>query len=146
MTKKRPSRKLQLLVRERARGCCEYCFCQEAYATERFSIEHIIPLIAEGHSVENNLALACQGCNSSKYDKTLASDPATGQVAPLYHPRRHDWQQHFSWNSDCTLLIGLTPTGRATIEALRLNREGVINLRRMLSLVGKHPPQQRSSS
>jgi len=43
-------------------------------------------------------------------------------------------------------LLGLTPTGRATIAALRLNREGVINLRRALKLEGKHPPPHRSSS
>ena len=39
-------------------------------------------------------------------------------------------------------MIGLTPTGRATVETLRLNREGVVNLRRILFLVGLHPPEE----
>ncbi|MDQ3257715.1 MAG: HNH endonuclease [Acidobacteriota bacterium] len=146
MIRKRLSRKSQLLVRERARGCCEYCLCQEACATERFSVDHIIPLVAGGGSAEDNLALACQGCNGSKYDKTRAIDPTTGQTVPLYHPRKDDWHEHFTWNSDCTLLIGLTPTGRITVEELELNREGVINLRQVMSLAGKHPPVHRSSS
>jgi len=40
-----------------------------------------------------------------------------------------------------TEVIGLTPTGRATIETLKLNRKGVINLRWALFAVGKHPPK-----
>jgi hypothetical protein len=36
--------------------------------------------------------------------------------------------------------IGLTPTGRATVERLQLNREGVVNLRRVLRTIGQHPP------
>jgi len=36
--------------------------------------------------------------------------------------------------------IHLTPTGRATGEVLRLNRPGVVNMRRALFAVGLHPP------
>ena len=50
-------------------------------------------------------------------------------MVPLYHPRQHRWPDHFAWNEDTTIVIGLTPTGRATVEALRLNRENVVNLR-----------------
>ena len=46
----------------------------------------------------------------------------------------------FSWNEDCTEIIGLTSVGRATIEALHLNRIGVMNLRRVLFEKGLHPP------
>jgi hypothetical protein len=38
------------------------------------------------------------------------------------------------------LIVGLTPTGRATIEALKLNREPLVNLRRLLYAAGEHPP------
>jgi len=38
------------------------------------------------------------------------------------------------------LIIGLTPTGRATVEVLKLNREGLVNLRQVLYAAGKHPP------
>ncbi len=37
-------------------------------------------------------------------------------------------------------VVGQTPTGRATVLALRLNRKGVVNLRRILAQVGEHPP------
>jgi hypothetical protein len=70
----------------------------------------------------------------------VAPDPVSGQPAPLYHPRRDRWDEHFAWSHDCTLIVGLTPTGRATIEVLRLNRDGVVNLRRLLYARGEHPP------
>lgn len=140
MPRQRISGQLRRLVRERAQSYCEYCLSQEAYATQSFSVEHIIPQDGGGDSTADNLALACQGCNNFKYNKTAVSDPVSRQLVPLFHPRRHHWHEHFAWNHDCTLIIGLTPTGRATVEELCLNRAGVINLRRLLLLIGKHPP------
>ena len=93
-----------------------------------------------GRTLRANLALACQGCNNHKYDKMEAPDPTTGQVVPLYHPRRDDWDEHFAWSADYTLMLGLTPTGRATVEALLLTRPGVVNLRGLLYPLGEHPP------
>jgi len=72
--------------------------------------------------------------------KTEGRDPVSGESAPLYHPRQQRWRDHFAWNDDFTLVIGLTPIGRATIEALQLNRDGVVNLRRILYAMGEHPP------
>jgi hypothetical protein len=37
-------------------------------------------------------------------------------------------------------MIGLTVTGRATIEALALNREGVVSIRTADQTAGRHPP------
>ena len=146
MTKRRIPAKLQRLVKERALGYCEYCVCPESHSTQSHSNEHITPEVAGGPATEDNLALACQGCNNKKYNKTHAIDPVSGETVPLFHPRKDDWHEHFAWNPDCLTLIGLTPTGRATIEALDLNRAGVINLRRMLFREGLHPPPHRSSS
>jgi hypothetical protein len=110
-------------------------------ATAPFAVEHVYPAARGGATTEDNLALACSGCNGHKYDKTEAYDPVTCSVVPLYHPRRDAWREHFIWNEDFTHLIGLTPTGRATVEALCLNREGIINLRWVLFLAGLHPPE-----
>ncbi len=88
----------------------------------------------------DNLALACSGCNSRKYEKIEAQDPLTGDMAPLFHPRQHDWNEHFGWSEDYTLILGNTPTGRATAKRLGFNREGVVNLRWALFLLGIHPP------
>jgi len=58
----------------------------------------------------------------------------------LYHPRRDRWDTHFAWSDDFTLIVGLTPTGRATEATLFLNRDGVVNLRRLIYTIGEHPP------
>jgi hypothetical protein len=47
----------------------------------------------------------------------------------------------FTWSEDYTLILGLTPTGRATVELLQLNRLGNQNLRQVLYVIGYHPPK-----
>jgi HNH endonuclease len=111
-------------------------------ATHPFSVEHIVPKALSGEASPENLALACQGCNNHKYNKTHARDPVSAAIVPLYHPRRDRWQIHFAWSDDFAIIVGLTPTGRATVEALHLNRSGVVNLRRTLYVLGKHPPPE----
>lgn len=133
------SRQRQRVV-ERARGCCEYCRSQARFATQSFSVEHIIPRSHGGKTRLDNLALACQGCNNHKYIKTEEYDPVRGGLVPLYHPRQHDWSDHFRWSDDFTLIVGVTPTGRATVDALQLNRVGLVNLRQVLYAWGEHPP------
>lgn len=132
------------IVAERAAGICEYCRSQSRFAMQPFSVEHIDPRSEAGESTLDNLALACQGCNNHKYTKVEGEDPVSGQVAPLFHPRRQRWSDHFRWSPDFSMVVGITPTGRATVEALRLNRSGVVNLRRVLYLAGEHPPAESS--
>lgn len=131
-------------VAARALGCCEYCRSQARFATQSFSVEHIVPRSRDGESTLDNLALACQGCNNHKYTKTEGHDPATGETVPLYHPRHQRWHDHFAWDEDFTHMIGLTPTGRATVQTLHLNRTGLISLRRILYAAGEHPPAEDS--
>jgi hypothetical protein len=131
----------QRKVASRAQGRCEYCQCRADCSANPFVIEHIIPVSGGGESELANLAFACPGCNGHKYNKTHASDPLDGKLVLLYHPRRQKWQDHFAWSEDLLHIVGLTPTGRATVAALQLNRPGVINLRQLLMLVGKHPPE-----
>jgi hypothetical protein len=125
---------------QRARGCCEYCWSQLKFSPDPFSVEHIIPLSKGGTYDLENLALACQGCNNRKYNHTEAIDPIDGQLVPLYHPRQQSWSSHFVWSDDFTEMIGISPSGRATIVRLRLNREGVVNLRGVLKEKDFHPP------
>jgi hypothetical protein len=54
----------------------------------------------------------------------------------LFHPHRDVWSHHFAWSSDGAHIIGLTPTGRATAEALRFNRPAMILLRRYWRATG----------
>jgi hypothetical protein len=129
-------------VEAQARGLCEYCRSPAKYSPQSFSVEHILPRSQGGKPVPENLALSCQGCNNHKYAKTAGIDPISGSSVPLFHPRQHQWRQHFTWNEDSSRVIGLTPIGRATVEALQLNREGLVNLRQLLFAVGQHPQEE----
>jgi hypothetical protein len=73
----------------------------------------------------------------------MGRNPVSGEMVSLYNPRKQQWQEHFTWNDEYTLIVGLTPTGRATVETLKLNREGLINLRRLLYSIGEHPPVEQ---
>ena len=140
MPEKRVAAQQKRAVAERAGGCCEYCRSQARFATQSFSVEHIVPRSLDGETRLDNLALACEGCNSHKHAKTEAYDAVTDEMVPLYHPRQHRWYHHFRWNDDFTLIVGVTPTGRATVQALQLNREGLTNLCQVLYEAGEHPP------
>ena len=133
--------RLRAEIAERAQDCCEYCRAQEKFSPDSFSVEHIAPLSGGGSNESDNLAYSCQGCNNRKYVSVEAIDPLTGELVALYHPRQQQWSDHFAWNEDFTLVIGLTPTGRATVEKLHLNRRGLVNLRRVLFELHEHPPK-----
>lgn len=143
MPEPRSRRELRRFILARAQGCCEYCLSQAHYSTNPFVIEHIIPKSRGGRTHASNLALSCQGCNNHKYTKTRARDPLTKKFARLFHPRKQRWTDHLAWSADYTVIIGLTATGRATVDALRLNRAEIVNLRRVLLAVGEHPPVRR---
>jgi hypothetical protein len=140
MSDERSVAELRESVITRAHGCGEYCRSQARFATQSFSVEHILPRDKGGLTLLENLALSRQGCNNHKYNKVAGSDSVTKQVVPLFHPREQTWDDHFVWNDDYTQILGLTPIGRATVAALHLNREGLVNLRRVLYAVGEHPP------
>ena len=69
-----------------------------------------------------------------------------GEEAPLFDPRRQSWEEHFGWDHDATHVAGLTPTGRATVAALRLNRKKLVAFRLLLRDAGQHPPVEPASS
>ncbi len=131
--------RLRRVVERRTRGCCEYCHSPAKYSTHTFALEHIIPRSQGGTASLDNLALACQGCNNHKYNKTQAEDPATHRPVALFHPRLQRWQDHFVWDEHFERIIALTATGRATVEALQLNRLELRNLRKLLYAAGEHP-------
>jgi len=131
---------IRRLVAERAQWLCEYCRTPEQFATQSFSLDHILPRAAGGATTLDNLAWSCLGCNAHKHTQTHADDPATSQRTALFNPRRLVWRDHFEWSTDFTRIIGRTACGRATIRALELNRSGLVNLRRVLGAANLHPP------
>ncbi|MFT5195137.1 MAG: hypothetical protein ACI9EW_003104 [Cellvibrionaceae bacterium] len=143
MARKKATAKQKTDVRKRANGLCEYCRSPEMFSTELFSVEHIVPVALDGKTELDNLALACMRCNGHKYIKIDATDPVSGKRASLFHPRNDLWQDHFDWSGDFLEVIGMTPVGRGTVEALKLNRPHVQNLRRALFAIGEHPPSEQ---
>ncbi|MFM9950686.1 MAG: HNH endonuclease [Saprospiraceae bacterium] len=109
-------------------------------------MEHIIPSSAGGSDSLDNLAYSCNGCNAHKYIKTTAQDPVSETFVQLFNPRTQGWKEHFSWDETSTVILGNTPSGRATIEALNMNREPLIVLRKAMVLLGIHPPGDQADS
>lgn len=122
---------------------CAYCRTPEALIVSTFEVEHIIPRSAHGETVFANLCLACPTCNRCKANRTAAVDPETQEEVTLYHPHRDDWSAHFDWSDDGTQIVARTPTGRATIAALRMNRPQLIRMRRMWVVMNQFPPETR---
>ncbi|MEW5985546.1 MAG: HNH endonuclease [Chloroflexota bacterium] len=88
----------------------------------------------------DNLCLACWSCNLIKQKQIAAVDPDSGEVTRLFHPNTQKWSEHFAWADDGLIIVGLTPTGRATVKALKLNRGRLVRSRRLWIQAGWHPP------
>lgn len=128
-------------VREVARDCCGYCLSPQRYVMGRLEIEHIVPRAQGGSDDESNLWLSCSLCNRYKGSQTTGVDPLDGATVRLFNPRTQVWSEHFRWSPDGTHVLGVTPIGRATVEALRLNNELAVEVRRNWILAGWHPPE-----
>jgi hypothetical protein len=142
LTKKyipRPSRRRVLAE---FRYQCAYCHSLITITGEKLLIDHIIPEAAGGKTTEDNLCAACHSCNEYKGAQVKALDPLTGKQATLFHPRQDAWKSHFRWSEDGSHILGLTPVGRATIHALKMNNPGIVVARRRWALVGWHPPEE----
>jgi hypothetical protein len=119
---------LRRLVRRRAHDRCEYCHCHQSdlpFVT--FHVEHVIARQHGGKDVSANLCLACHWCNLNKGPNiaTLVDE----RLVPLFHPRQHDWDEHFSRRGD--RIVGRTPIGRGTARLLDMNDEERRELRRL---------------
>ena len=129
---------LRRLVVERAQERCEYCGLAQVGQEAAFHIDHVIPFAAGGETSLGNLALACVSCSLRKGARQQAVDPKTGLEEDLFNPRQDAWSSHFSWNG--TEINPITPIGRCTIAALKLNRPMALAIRFEELLRGRHPP------
>jgi 5-methylcytosine-specific restriction endonuclease McrA len=122
----RPATRAQ--VRERAGNRCEFCHLhQEDSPLALLHIEHIIPRSHGGSDDADNLALACIDCNLHKGTNLTGIDPESNQLTVLFHPRKHEWNEHFEWRG--IYLIGKTAIGRTTVRVLNINSEDQLLLR-----------------
>jgi hypothetical protein len=118
---------LRRLVIQRADNRCEYCGISQIGQVATFHIDHIVPVIAGGETIAENLALACVSCSLRKGARQNLEDSETGEVVSIFNPRQQVWKEHFDWNG--VQVVGLTATGRATVQALDLNRSTMLAIR-----------------
>src|SRR5438093_11112829 len=90
--------RLQLKVRKRARGRCEYCQMPDEAVRLPFQVDHIVAVQHGGLTVPGNLAWSCLACNKRKGPNIAGIDPKSGKLVPLFRPRRHKWTRHFRWD------------------------------------------------
>ena len=131
------SASLRSLVLERAAGRCEYCLIHQDDNWWRHQIDHIIPVVHEGKTSENNLALACARCNLNKGSNLSGIDPISGRIVTLFHPRRQQWKTHFEIEG--AIIVGRTATGRASVRLLRMNETERVNERLRLQAIDHYP-------
>jgi HNH endonuclease len=129
---------IRRLVRERARGRCEYCrLHQDDYGFQSFHVEHIVAHQHGGTDDPDNLCLACSECNWAKGPNLAGL--LGGKLYPLFNPRRQSWTRHFRWEG--TTIIGKTKSGAVTVQVLNLNSASRIMLRENLLFEGRFPPE-----
>jgi hypothetical protein len=126
-------------VRQRARQHCEYCLLHEDDALLPHEPDHIIAVKHGGQTSAGNLAWTCFLCNRAKGSDLASIDPQTGAVVQLYSPRRDIWAEHFLL-ADSGTIVGLSPSGRATVGLLKFNRSEQIETRQILMDSGIYPP------
>ena len=121
------------LVRQRAAERCEYCRLPEALGEVTFHVEHIIARQHQGGDELSNLALACDRCNLFKGPNL--STKIGGKTVDLFHPRQHEWNDHFAHVGP--EVAGRTPTGQATIQLLKMNAPRRVAIRRRMLARGE---------
>jgi len=126
---------LRQLVAERARRRCEYCLIHEDDAYLPHQIDHIVSRKHGGLSQEDNLAYACLRCNAWKGSDIGSLDRRSGEMVPLFHPRRQKWTAHFALRG--FVIEPLTPQGEVTARLLKLNMAKRVAERQLLVTQGR---------
>jgi len=130
---------LRQQVIEDAGYSCGYCLSDEVLMGVSLTFEHIIPVSAGGLTTRDNLWRSCRQCNENKAAKIHGIDPETKELVPLFNPRIQSWSEHLTWDMEYTHIIGITPSGRATVDALQLNRTLLVRARQRWSMMGWIP-------
>ncbi len=131
---------LKRSVRERAGDRCEYCRFSQGLSELTFHLDHILALSHGGPDEETNAASACDRCNLFKGPNLCSVDPTDGRVVRLYDPRAERWDAHFA--EVAAEIVGLTPSGRATVRLLNMNDPGRVNVRALTAAVGALPSKE----
>jgi hypothetical protein len=101
-----------------------------SFAVSRRSCRSVITAARQdgGQTVLENLALASLHCNRHKGPNIAGTDPDTGEIVRLFHPRSDRWNDHF----EGAALTGRTTIGRVTIQVLAINDPDFLAMREAL--------------
>jgi hypothetical protein len=121
-------------VRKDFRSTCAYCLIRELFAAgeENFELDHFFP-VSKFPSRERdfyNLYYACHPCNKIKRAK-WPDDDLQGKGVGFIDLCSEDFSTHFYELPD-GCWKGLTLSANYTIDALRLNRKHLVELRKLL--------------
>jgi hypothetical protein len=132
------SASLRRSVIQRANNCCEYCLVSQEDRFLPYEVDHIIAEKHGGATTEDNLCWSCYICNGFKGSDLSSVDwDDTGDIVPLFNPRKSKWTDHFRING--TTIEPLAPTGRVTVFLLRLNTDEQKAERELLVPLGHYP-------
>jgi hypothetical protein len=100
-------------------------------------VDHILGRKHGGSSGLGNLAYACAACNQYKGTDVASFDETTGNLIPLFNPRRDRWGEHFRLVK--ARIEPLTDVGEVTVRILRLNDEERVAERTELIIASAYP-------
>jgi hypothetical protein len=123
----------------RAENVCEYCKLPQWSQEATFHIDHIKPRIEDGKTRLDNLALACVSCSLKKAARTRVLDSKRNKHVRIFHPRKDKWTTHFRITATWKV-VGRTSVGRATVDALDMNRPALLRIRRIWAQLGEFDP------
>ncbi len=124
------SSELRILVKERAKNCCEYCLIPQDFSIYTHEIDHIIALKHGGKTTPENLALSCLSCNRHKGSDFATIDIVSCKIIRLFNPRQQVWQENFKENNG--YIEGISEIGLATAKILKFNTQNRIIQRQLL--------------
>jgi hypothetical protein len=119
-------------VRRRAQFACEYCGVTETDSGGPLTADHFRPRTCGGTDDLDNLLYCCYRCNLYKADYW----PAQPAELALWNPRKEPVEVHLRPLADGTL-YPITPTGKFTLQRLRLNRPQLVAYRLRSQLEGE---------
>lgn len=128
---------LRQVVIERAQSRCEYCRIHQNFSPYTHEVDHLLARKHGGRTELENLALACLPCNRRKGSDLTTLDPVSGEIVPLFNPRRQKWDEHFILQG--AYIVGKTAVGRATVFLLNLNAAPRLTKRQFLIVEGVYP-------
>jgi len=131
-------------VHERDGYMCAYYKTAAKVVADDMTIDHVVPESLGGPTKLDNLCMACWRCNLIKGQRIVGTDPESGEVVRFFHPVQERWAEHFAWKDGGITMEGLTPTRRATVDGLKLNRIALKESCELWIGAGWHPPDEDS--